>query len=76
MLSMKCVGRSFPREAFDMLKVGMIGKSGHAGRLIEIVRDSKQACLEKVYYPRRLEGADLPLASECFYNREQWVLVL
>ncbi|MDV2502431.1 MAG: Gfo/Idh/MocA family oxidoreductase [bacterium] len=51
-------------ESFkNSLNVAVIGKSGHAARHIEVLRQKRDVKLHSVYYPKKVNQSDLPLTT-------------
>ena len=47
----------------ERIKVSIVGKAGHAARLIELVKQHQDAVLHWVYYPKAVSTSDLPLTK-------------
>ncbi|HWQ95841.1 MAG TPA: Gfo/Idh/MocA family oxidoreductase [Candidatus Methylomirabilis sp.] len=45
------------------LTISIVGKSGHAGHLIDILKRKEGIDLEFVYYPKRCDDSNLPVTS-------------
>lgn len=46
------------------VSIAVIGKAGHARRLIDLVRRNRDAELRAVYYPKPVPASDLPLTRD------------